>query len=83
MYVGLYSSGGEGRASGGEGRASGGEGMASGEVLCMWDSIPVEVRVGLVERYYVQYVGLYSSGGEGGASGEVLCTVCGTLFQWR
>ena len=38
MYVGLYSSGGEGRAS--------------GEVLCMWDSIPVEVRVGLVERYY-------------------------------
>ena len=39
MYVGLYSSGGEGRAS--------------GEVLCMWDSIPVEVRVGLVERYYV------------------------------
>ena len=39
MYVGLYSSGGEGRTS--------------GEVLCMWDSIPVEVRVGLVERYYV------------------------------
>ena len=39
MYVGLYSTGGEGRAS--------------GEVLCMWDSIPVEVRVGLVERYYV------------------------------
>ena len=64
----------------------------------MWDSIPVEVRVGLVERYY--YVGLYSSGGEVRASGEVLCMwdsipvemrvglveryyVCGTLFQWR